>query len=117
MQGDAVTVAAVDMGTHRNAPISLDKNGTPYAEVQGHCGCFTHGSVSGHECEVHPLIVRPWVAADLCPLKIPVDTSHVRVHNPFVRQMPRVPSESSRATGITGRSVRRKPAQESPSAR
>jgi hypothetical protein len=69
MQGDVVTVAAVDMGTCRDA---LKKLG---GEVQRHRGCFTHGSVSGHECEVRLSFIRPWVEADLCSLKISDDIS------------------------------------------
>ena len=69
MQGDVVTVAAVDMGTCRAALKKLGR------EVQRHRGCFTHGSVSRHECEVCPSFIRPWVEADLCPLKVSDDIS------------------------------------------
>ena len=69
MQGDVVTVAAVDMGTCRDV---LKKLGE---EVQRHRRCFTRRSVSGHECEVCPSFVRPWVEADLCPMKVSDDIS------------------------------------------
>ena len=54
MQGDAVTVASVDMGTHRGVFRRLEGRGEPCAEAQGHRGCFAHGSGSGYECEVLP---------------------------------------------------------------
>ena len=68
VQGDAVTVAAVGMGTRRGPPRRLDGSGGPYAEAQGHCWCFACGSVSGHECEVHSPFVHPWVAELICVL-------------------------------------------------
>ena len=111
MQGDAVTVAAVDMGTRRGPPRRLDGNGGPYAEAQGHCGCSTRGSVSVHECEVRLSLVRLWVGVHLCPLKVSVDTSLVDgVHNRFVRQVPRVPSKSPHTGDTTGGRALRMPA-------
>jgi hypothetical protein len=61
MQGNAVTVAAVGMGTRRGAPRWLDGSGGPYSEADGHRRSFTRESVSVHECEVRPSFVRPWV--------------------------------------------------------
>jgi hypothetical protein len=47
MQGNAITVAAVDMGTRRGV-----LREEPRAEAQGHRGCFTCEYVSGYECTV-----------------------------------------------------------------
>ena len=52
MQGDAVAVASVDMGTHRGVLRRLEGMGEACAEAQGPRGCFTRGSGSGYECEV-----------------------------------------------------------------
>jgi hypothetical protein len=49
--------------------------------------------------------IRPWVGADLCSLKVPVDRSFVRIRSPTVRQMPRVTSKSPHARGTMGERV------------
>jgi hypothetical protein len=59
MQGNAVTVAAVGMGTRRGVPRRLGGSGGPYSEADGHRGSIMRGSVSVHECEVRPPSVRP----------------------------------------------------------
>ena len=54
MQGDAITVTAVDMGARRGLLWRLERKGGLWAEAQGHHGCFTRGSGPGYECEVLP---------------------------------------------------------------
>ena len=73
MQGDVVTIAAMDMGTCRDALKRLGRE--VGGEVQRHRVCFTRGSVSRRECEVRPSFIRLWVEADLCPLKVSDDIS------------------------------------------
>jgi hypothetical protein len=67
MQGDAVTVAAVDMGAHRGLLWRLGEMGGPYEEVQGHRECFTRGSGSVYECEVLLCTSFSRVGADSVP--------------------------------------------------
>jgi hypothetical protein len=52
MQGDAVTVAAVDMGTRQG--YLPERYGGLSAEAHGHHGYFVRGSVPRYECEVLP---------------------------------------------------------------
>ena len=52
MQGDAITVAAVDMGTHCGVLRIQEGREVHYTEVRGDRGCFVGGSGSWYECEV-----------------------------------------------------------------
>jgi hypothetical protein len=59
--------------------------------------------------------IRPWVGANLCPLKVPVDASPGdRDHNPFVRRMPSVTSKSPHSRDTMGERAQYRSARERP---
>ena len=97
MQGDAVTIAAVGMGTLRDAQKLMEDLRT---EARCHGECFTtRGHISGYQREVRLCSSRflgPVLTS--CPLKVHDGTSPMEWgHPPFVRRVPRVPPESPHA--------------------